>query len=158
MSEQHSFVVWAAVETAEGHTDHDGALAAMALALDVGGGAAIEAGGDQVAAGFGEASAAAEAAIVGQWNAQRLDGETPKLRVGVGDSEDSAAALAEAANGNQILMSAAVDLATGGMLDARPIGLVTLPGADESSQLWLMTDSRPDVDRRPPRLDHLREQ
>lgn len=112
-----------------------------------------------VAAAFDDAAAAAEAAIVGQWSVQRLE-EHPcvKVRVGVHADADreaatiGAAALCEVANGNQIIMSGAVDTATGGVVDARPMGIVDLDGLGGPTQLWLVTDSRPDVDRRPLRI------
>jgi len=154
--EAQSFAVWAGVEPVAGDEGVTDVLAAMSAALSDSGGSPHDAGDSKVAAVFGDAATAAESAIVGQWNAQRLDRDPlPKLRIGVAESTTVAEALADAANGNQILMSSAVDAATGGLLDARPIGLVRLPGADQPSQLWLMTDSRPHVDSRPPRLDHL---
>ena len=107
---------------------------------------------------FDDCAVAVEAAIVAQWDAQRLDGgEGVKVRLGIHVGPDGAsasagaAALCEAANGNQIVASAAVDAATGSMLDARPMGTHDVPGVGVG-QLWLLTDSRPHVDARPLRL------
>ena len=103
---------------------------------------------------FDDAAAAVEAAVVAQWNVQKMDDPGLKLRVGVHASADDqaatagSAAVASVANGNQILASGSVDQATGGVLDARPMGMIEL-ATEGPVQLWLMTDSRPDVDRRP---------
>lgn len=114
--------------------------------------------GDSGGHSFDDCGAAVEAAIVAQWDAQRHDGGTTvKVRLGihVAADDDSAAvgarALCETANGNQIVASAAVDAATGSMLDARPMGAHDVPGVG-MGLVWLLTDSRPHVDPRPLRL------
>ncbi len=138
-----------------------GTETATAMATEFVGGILVERGGQVCDAPgsvvrFVDAAAAVEAAVVGQWTAQRADPPLGvKVRIGIDSSEPGALALLRAANGNQILMSNAVDQATGGMIDARPMGMVILPGHDAPGSVWLSTDSRPDIDGRPPRLDHL---
>lgn len=130
----------------------DDVASTLTAAIEDGAGVATDDG--VLTARFGDPAAAVEAAVVGQWNVQKLGSVGLKLRVGIHTDDDPATAavgaeaLADIANGNQILASGAVDVATGGMLDARPMGTVRLAGA-EPVQIWLMTDSRPDVDRRP---------
>ena len=107
-----------------------------------------------VVAIFNDPSAAMEAAIIGQWRAQReINDPCRKLRIGVhsGTLAEAIAVLA-CSNGNQIIFSGAIDNATGGALDARPMGLVQLWADSDPTQLWLSTDSRPDIDGRPLRL------
>ena len=94
-----------------------------------------------VVASFDDVGAAMEHAIV------------RKLRIGVHLGElDHAIAVMRCANGNQIVFSGTVDSATGGMLDARPMALANIWSDSEPTQLWLSTDSRPDIDGRPLRI------
>ncbi len=107
-----------------------------------------------VVASFEDATTAVEASIVGQWRVQReINDPHRKLRIGVhvGSLSETVAVL-ECSNGNQIVFSGAVDLATGGALDARPMALVNIWTDSEPTQLWLSTDSRPDIDGRPLRI------
>ena len=107
-----------------------------------------------VVAMFDDPPAAVEAAIVGQWRVQReINDSCRRLRIGVhmGSLAEAIAVLAYA-NGNQIIFSGAIDVATGGALDARPMGLVKVWADSEPTQLWLSTDSRPDIDGRPLRI------
>ena len=158
-------VLWVDVEVLQG----SGATGATGVVVDTVAAVVSTGGGEPIAAAglfvarFDAAAAAGEAAIVGQWNVQRLEPQPGfKLRVGLHSDESldrataGAHALCEAANGNQILMSGAVDILSGGTLDARPMGVAQLPGDGGQTQLWLMTDSRPDVDPRPLRDEHLR--
>jgi hypothetical protein len=106
---------------------------------------------------FVEASVAVEAAIVGLWEAQKAHGELQlKVRMGVhtGDDSSLSAALAvlATANGNQIVVSGATDAAAGGAFEARPMGSASIVADAGPMALWIVTDSRPGVDRRPLRL------
>ena len=107
-----------------------------------------------VVASFEDPAAAVEASIVGQWRVQReMNDPHRKLRIGVhvGSLAETVAVL-DWANGNQIVFSGAVDLATGGVLDARPMAVAKIWTDSEPTQLWLSTDSRPDIDGRPLRI------
>mgnify|MGYP001159400860 FL=1 len=117
------------------------------------GAAAVELNG-LIWAEFSDSAAAVEAAIVSQWRVQReIKDDARKLRVGVhrGSLNQTHLVLA-CANGNQIVFTQAVDEATGGTLDARPMQRVALWSETEPTQLWLSTDSRPDIDGRPLRV------
>lgn len=107
-----------------------------------------------VLAAFDDPAKAVEAAIVCQWRVQReIDDPCRKLRIGVhSGSLSEAIAVLECSNGNQIIFSGAIDVATGGALDARPMGLATIWADSKPTQLWLSTDSRPDIDGRPLRI------
>ncbi|MFL2987116.1 MAG: hypothetical protein ACJZ57_07720 [Candidatus Poriferisodalaceae bacterium] len=105
-----------------------------------------------VVASFEDPAVAVEASIVGQWRVQReINDPHRKLRIGVhlGDLGEAIVVM-KCANGNQIVFSGTVDLATNGTLDARPMGVLQL--ATGPTQLWLSTDSRPDIDGRPLRI------
>jgi class 3 adenylate cyclase len=107
--------------------------------------------------GFAEASVAVEAAIVGLWEAQKAHGELQlKVRIGVHTGDDSSLSVALAvlatANGNQIVVSGATDAAAGGAFEARSMGSASVVAEAEPLALWIVTDSRPGVDRRPLRL------
>jgi len=107
-----------------------------------------------VVASFEDPTTAVEASIVGQWRVQReINDPHRKLRIGVhvGSLSETVAVL-NCSNGNQIVFSGAVDLATGGALDARPMALANIWTDSEPTQLWLSTDSRPDIDGRPLRI------
>ena len=107
-----------------------------------------------VVASFEDPAAAVEASIVGQWRVQReMNDPHRKLRIGVhvGSLSETVAVL-DCSNGNQIVFSGAVDLATGGVLDARPMAVAKIWADSEPTQLWLSTDSRPDIDGRPLRI------
>ncbi|MBM46188.1 MAG: hypothetical protein CL458_08050 [Acidimicrobiaceae bacterium] len=107
-----------------------------------------------VVAAFDDPSIAMEAAVVGQWRVQReINDPNRKLRIGVHlGSLVEALAVLGCSNGNQIIFSGAVDVATGGALDARLMGQAQLWVDSEPTQLWLSTDSRPDIDGRPLRI------
>lgn len=102
-----------------------------------------------VVASFTDPTAAVEASIVGQWRVQReINDAHRKLRIGVHLGElAEAIVVMKCANGNQIVFSGTVDLATDGTLDARPMAVLQF--ATGPTQLWLSTDSRPDIDGRP---------
>ncbi|MDP7067616.1 MAG: hypothetical protein QF637_08345 [Acidimicrobiales bacterium] len=107
-----------------------------------------------IVASFDDAGAAMEVAIVAQWRTQReINDARRKLRIGVhlGELADALAVM-ECSNGNQIVFSGTVDVATGGTLDARPMALANIGRTSEPTQLWLSTDSRPDIDGRPLRI------
>ena len=107
-----------------------------------------------VVASFEDPAAAVEASIVGQWRVQReINDPHRKLRIGVhvGSLSETMVVL-DCSNGNQIGFSGAVDLATGGVLDARPMAVAKIWTDSEPTQLWLSTDSRPDIDGRPLRI------
>jgi hypothetical protein len=59
-------------------------------------------------------------------------------------------------NGNQIIFTQEIDIATNGMLDARLLGNFKLSDSEPVRQLWLSTDSRPKIDARPVRLHEQR--
>lgn len=103
---------------------------------------------------FDDAANAVEAAVVAQWRTQRdINDPGRKMRVGVHLGELSQAlAVLRCSNGNQIVFSGQVDAETGGTLDARPMVRAQLWADGEPVQLWLSTDSRPDIDGRPLRL------
>jgi class 3 adenylate cyclase len=153
-------VMWVAVEVLDEQAVEPAAVrSAFDQVTGVGGGRAFDPPGAVFAAAFDDPAAAVEASIVGQWNVQRLERHPGvKVRVGlhVEGGQDGAAmgaaALSEVANGNQILFSGSVDAATNGLLDARPMGVVELEGMSAPTQVWMVTDSRPDVDGRPLRL------
>ncbi len=107
-----------------------------------------------IVASFDDVGVAMEQAIVAQWRTQReINDRDRKLRIGVHLGElDHAVAVMRCANGNQIVFSGTVDSATGGILDARPMALVNIWSDSEPTQLWLSTDSRPDIDGRPLRI------
>ena len=156
-------VVWVEVEPLADHARHDVAAVREEFdrVFDTSGGVAEETTGSAVVVGcFAEPAAAVEAAVLGQWAVQRREPHPGvKARVGIhlaaarAMSAEGAAALCAMANGNQIVVSGPVDTATGGTLDARPMGMVALAPTADPVQVWLMTDSRTDVDRRPLRLD-----
>ena len=107
-----------------------------------------------IVASFEDPAAAVEASIVGQWRVQReINDPHRKLRIGVhvGSLSETMVVL-DCSNGNQIVFSGAVDLATGGVLDARPMAVAKIWTDSEPTQLWLSTDSRPDIDGRPLRI------
>ena len=105
-----------------------------------------------IVASFDDAGTAMEAAVVAQWRTQReINDATRKLRGGVHLGElAEAIVVMKCANGNQIVFSGTVDLATDGTLDARPMALLQF--AAGPTLLWLSTDSRPDIDGRPLRI------
>ena len=107
-----------------------------------------------IVACFDDVGVAMEQAIVAQWRIQReINDRDRKLRIGVHLGElDHAVAVMRCANGNQIVFSGTVDSATGGILDARPMALVNIWSDSEPTQLWISTDSRPDIDGRPLRI------
>tara|TARA_Y100001970_G_scaffold272911_1_gene370207 strand:- start:16630 stop:17130 length:501 start_codon:yes stop_codon:yes gene_type:complete len=107
-----------------------------------------------VVASFDDVGVAMEYAVVAQWRTQReINDRNRKLRIGVHFGElDHALAVLGCANGNQIVFSGTVDSATGGILDARPMALANIWSDLEPTQLWLSTDSRPDIDGRPLRV------
>ena len=123
----------------------------------VAGGAAMISHDIPVVASFDDVGAAMEHAIIAQWRTQReINDRDRKLRIGVHLGElDHAIAVMRCANGNQIVFSGTVDSATGGMLDARPMALANIWSDSEPTQLWLSTDSRPDIDGRPLRIPTL---
>jgi hypothetical protein len=103
---------------------------------------------------FDDAANAVEAAVVAQWRTQRdINDPGRKMRIGIhlGDLSQALAVL-RCSNGNQIVFSGQVDAETGGTLDARPMVRAQLWADGEPVQLWLSTDSRPDIDGRPLRL------
>ena len=107
-----------------------------------------------VVASFEDPAAAMEASIVAQWRTQReINDPSRKVRVGVHMGRLwEAVAVLNCSNGNQIVFTGEVDTITGGTLDARPMALAQIwPGSDPV-QLWLSTDSRPDIDGRPLRV------
>jgi hypothetical protein len=107
-----------------------------------------------VVACFDDPANAVEAAVVAQWRTQRdINDPGRKMRVGIhlGDLSHALAVLG-CSNGNQIVFSGQIDDVTGGTLDARPMVRAQLWADGEPVQLWLSTDSRPDIDGRPLRL------
>jgi hypothetical protein len=103
---------------------------------------------------FDDAANAVEAAVVAQWRTQReINDPGRKMRIGIhpGDLSQALAVLG-CSNGNQIVFSGQIDDVTGGTLDARPMVRAQLWDDGEPVQLWLSTDSRPDIDGRPLRL------
>jgi len=103
---------------------------------------------------FDDAANAVEAAVVAQWRTQReINDPGRKMRIGIhpGDLSQALAVLG-CSNGNQIVFSGQIDDVTGGTLDARPMVRAQLWADGEPVQLWLSTDSRPDIDGRPLRL------
>tara|TARA_B110000003_G_C16627840_1_gene525502 strand:- start:1030 stop:1479 length:450 start_codon:yes stop_codon:yes gene_type:complete len=105
---------------------------------------------------FVEAAEAVEAAVVAQWKFQRSQSEA-KARIGIHIGDLSTALeLVFVTNGNQIIFTQEIDIATNGMLDARLLGNFKLSDSEPVRQLWLSTDSRPKVDARPVRLNEQR--
>jgi hypothetical protein len=105
---------------------------------------------------FGEAVEAVEAAVVAQWKVQRSQSEA-KARIGIHIGDLSTALeLVFVTNGNQIIFTQEIDIATNGMLDARLLGNFKLSDFEPVRQLWLSTDSRPKIDARPVRLNEQR--
>ena len=103
---------------------------------------------------FDDPANAVEAAVVAQWRTQRdINDPGRKMRIGIhlGDLSQAFAVLG-CSNGNQIVFSGQIDVETGGTLDARPMVRAQLWPDIEPVQLWLSTDSRPDIDGRPLRL------
>ena len=107
-----------------------------------------------VVASFEDPAVAMEASIIGQWRTQReINDPSRRVRIGVhiGDLREAIAVL-NCSNGNQIVFSGQVDAFTGGNLDARPMALARIWPDSDPVQLWLSTDSRPDIDGRPLRV------
>lgn len=105
---------------------------------------------------FVEALEAMEAAVVAQWKFQRSQSEA-KARIGIHIGDLSTALeLVFVTNGNQIIFTEEIDIATNGMLDARLLGNFKLSDSEPVRQLWLSTDSRPKIDARPVRLHEQR--
>lgn len=104
---------------------------------------------------FDEAREAVEAAVVAQWKVQRSQSKSEaKAQIGIHIGDLSTALeLVRVTNGNQIIFTQEIDIATNGMLDARLLGNFKLRDSEPARQLWLSTDSRPKIDARPVRLD-----
>ena len=103
---------------------------------------------------FEDPANAVEAAVIAQWRTQReINDPGRKMRIGIhlGDLSQALAVLG-CSNGNQIVFSGQIDDVTGGTLDARPMVRAQLWPDGEPVQLWLSTDSRPDIDSRPLQL------
>lgn len=107
---------------------------------------------------FEEAGEAVEAAVVAQWKVQRSQSKSEaKARIGIHIGDLSTALeLVFVTNGNQIIFTQEIDIATNGMIDARLLGNFKLSDSEPVRQLWLSTDSRPKIDARPVRLNEQR--